>query len=325
MLRVFGLGTWYIFVSGSLIYFNKFLMNTKRFPHAMALTCIHMCMTLFLCLVTYCVRPSMFPGVERTQGKRLRVLNMILPIGVLFAIMLYGSNRAYLYCGIAFLQFMKEANVALVFIFSCAAGLQTMSRQRLFVICWIILGSSICVHGDMSFFLIGFALQAMSQLAECMRAVLAEMLLSGDDVKLDPLTYTMFMSPVCLGVLLLGTIITWTPAVLEDFLVWWPYLLPNASLAFVLNLSIAALIQNASAVGFILCGVLKDICLVVGSVFILGESIVALQWFSFTITISGVFVWSYMRVCPDAPAVQMFERALCVEKAEVAPLLAKKV
>merc|ERR1719330_364800 len=97
----------------------------------------------------------------------LQLYMYLLPIGFLFALSLYGANRAYLYCSVAFLQFMKEANVVMVFSFSAMAGLQMVNRQRLFVIAWVILGSSFAVSGDLHFALIGFTLQGISQLAEC--------------------------------------------------------------------------------------------------------------------------------------------------------------
>merc|ERR1719433_1870323 len=108
-------------------------------------------MSFFLCIIFYLIKPSMYPGIESTRGKRLSVIKWITPIGCCFAVMLYGSNKAYLYCGVAFLQFMKEANVVLVFLFSCVAGLQRMTRCRLFVIAWVILGGSLCVSGELHF------------------------------------------------------------------------------------------------------------------------------------------------------------------------------
>jgi len=52
------------------------------------------------------------------------LLKYILPLGFLFALALYCSNRAYLYSSVAFLQFCKEGNVALIFAMSCLLGLQ---------------------------------------------------------------------------------------------------------------------------------------------------------------------------------------------------------
>jgi len=310
VLKTLALCTGYIALSGGLINFNKYLMNKKRFPHPMALTAMHMAASLVLCSLVLLVRPSAMPSVEACKGRMAKLYQYLAPIGFLFAIMLYGSNRAYLYCSIAFLQFMKEANVVLVFTFSALAGLQFVNRQRVVVIAWVILGSSLCVHGELNFVFIGFMLQGVSQFAECARAVVAELVLTGSEFKLDPLSYTFFMAPVCLLVLGIGNIITWDPSVITDLAVWWPYLLPNACMAFCLNVIIAQVIKETSAVGFIITGVVKDIALVVFSSVVFHDSITNSQWLSFSVTLSGVFFWSFMKVFPDHPGVKLFEKML---------------
>jgi len=312
VLKTLALCTGYIALSGGLINFNKYLMHKGRFPHPMALTAMHMSMSLLLCSLVLLVRPSAMPSVESCKGNMAKLYTYLAPIGFLFAIMLYGSNRAYLYCSIAFLQFMKEANVVLVFTFSALAGLQFINRQRVVVIAWVILGSSLCVHGELNFVFLGFMLQGVSQLAECARAVVAELVLTGSEFKLDPLSYTFFMAPVCLVVLCIGNIITWDHSVITDLAVWWPYLLPNACMAFCLNVMIAQVIKETSAVGFIITGVVKDICLVVFSSLVFHDSITMNQWLSFSITLSGVFFWSIMKVFPDHQAVKHFETMLGV-------------
>mmetsp|Transcript_85412 Transcript_85412/g.241825 ORF Transcript_85412/g.241825 Transcript_85412/m.241825 type:complete len:354 (-) Transcript_85412:90-1151(-) len=308
VLKTLALCTGYIALSGGLINFNKYLMHKGRFPHPMALTAMHMTASLILCSLVLLVRPSAMPSVESCKGKLAKLYKYLAPIGFLFAIMLYGSNRAYLYCSVAFLQFMKEANVVLVFLFSALAGLQLVNRQRIVVIAWVILGSSLCVHGELNFVFIGFALQGVSQLAECARAVVAELVLTGSEFKLDPLSYTFFMAPVCLIVLGIGNVITWDHSVITDLAVWWPYLIPNACIAFCLNVMIAQVIKETSAVGFIITGVVKDICLVVFSSVFFHDSITANQWLSFSVTLSGVFFWSFMKVFPDHAAVKTFEK-----------------
>ncbi|CAK0859520.1 unnamed protein product [Prorocentrum cordatum] len=242
----------------------------------------------------------------------MQLYKYLVPIGILFAVMLYGSNKAYLYCSVAFLQFMKEANVVLVFLFSAMCGLQVVNRQRTFVIGWVILGSSLCVSGELNFVFIGFLIQGFSQFAECMRAVIAELVLTGNDFKLDPLSYTMFMAPVCLLVLIIGNAIIWEHSVIEDLAVWWPYLIPNACIAFCLNITIAQVIKETSAVGFIITGVVKDICLVVFSSVAFHDMITMKQWVSFTVTLSGVFFWSFMTKFPNHQLVGSFERMLGV-------------
>jgi len=304
--------TIYIVLSGGMINFNKFLVHKGRFPHPMALTAIHMFANLVLTGIILCVRPSLMPGVEKCKGRLMDLYKYLIPIGCFFAMMLYGSNKAYLYCSVAFLQFMKEANVVLIFLFSALAGLQVVNRQRLLVICWVILGSSMCVSGELHFVFIGFAIQGVSQLAECMRAVIAEMVLTGRDFRLDPLSYTFFVAPVCLAVLAVGTAVTWDPAIPADVATWWPCLIPNACLAVCLNVAIASVIQETSAVGFVITGMVKDIALVCFSSAFFHETITYYQWLAFMVTLSGVFFWSYMNIAPESQTIALFEKMLMI-------------
>jgi hypothetical protein len=209
-----------------------------------------------------------------------------------------------MYCSVAFLQFMKQANVALVFCLSCAVGSQVLDRMKLVVVLWIISGAAMAVHGEIRFVLVGFLIQLGSQLGECSKNVLQEWILSGSEIRLDPLTYNLFMCPICLVVLFFMNMVTWDPEIPARLAQWWPYLLPNALCAFVLNVTIATLIKHTSAMGFILSGVVKDIVIVAGSTFLFGGVLSAQQVLGFTVASFGIFFWSYMKIAAHSPLVR---------------------
>jgi len=312
--------------SAGLIRFNKWMMKPDHFPHSLALSAIHMLVSTVLCVFFYTLAPSMFPAMEETKGNRLGLMKWFLPIGGCFAVMLFGSNQAYMYSSVTFLQFMKEGNVMVVFLISCLFGLQQMNRMRMLVIVWVIAGSSLAISGDLRFSLPGFVFQGVSQLAECCRMIMGEFVLSGK--KLDPLTYTMFVAPTCLVVLVLANLVHWHPGTLHDLQVWWPLLLCNALLAFLLNVCVAAVIKECSAVGFVLVGVAKDIFIVLFSCFCFGETVTKQQVTAFTITLFGICFWSLMKTMPHHPLVQLCERGLCMEPqvpSEMQGLVEKRV
>jgi len=322
----------YISVSTLLIRFNKLMMQEGRFPFAMALSAIHMLVSSVLCGLLYLIVPSMFPSMETTKGHRCDLMKLFVPIAAFFAVMLYGSNQAYAYCSVALLQFMKEANVMVVFLISCAVGLQSITRVRVMLIFWVIAGASVSVSGDIRFSLIGIAFQAVSQIAECVRMVLGELVLSGH--KLDPLTYTSFVAPLCAVVLLVANFFHWDHQIVPAFVKCWPLLLLNALVAFVLNILVATVIKEISAVGFVLTGLTKDIFIVVLSWLAFNETITMVQWSAFAATLGGVGIWSLMKICPDSLIIQLLERALCMPPREVkeigndeeaTPLVSKKV
>jgi len=314
----------YIGVSSVLIRFNKYMVAAERFPYPMTLSAGHMACSLMLCSLFYLVKPSAFPGMAATEGKRQDLIRWFAPIGLTFAISLFASNKAYMYANVTFLQFMKEGNVVLAFLISCAVGLQVMNRVKLANVVWIVTFSAFCVSGEMNFVWLGFVVQLVSQVAECSRVVMGECVLSGASLKLDPLTYTLFAAPTCLTVLLLGNLFTWDHEIIPRAQQLWHLLLPNALLAFVLNVLVATVIKEASAVGFILTGMVKDIVLVVVSSIAFGETVTVEQAGAFVMILMGIVFWSASKAMPEHPLVRRVEDAMGLPKtSEQLPLKAR--
>ena len=63
---------------------------------------------------------------------------------------------------------------------------------------------------------------------------------------------------MCLIVLMIDAAVTWKAEIRAYFAAWWIYILPNVSLAFMLNVTISLLIKESSASGFFLAGIVKD-------------------------------------------------------------------
>merc|ERR1719265_1549454 len=142
---------------------------------------------------------------------------------------------------------MKQSNVAFMFCLSCIVGSQAPDRLKVMLVLWITAGASMAVTGEMKFVLVGFLIQLVSQWSECGKNILQEWILSGSEIKLDPLTYQLFMAPLCLVLLVVGDFFTWQPEMNPHFLEWYPYLIVNALCAFALNVTIATVIKEISA------------------------------------------------------------------------------
>jgi hypothetical protein len=306
----------YIAISAVLINFNKYMMHKDRFPFAMMLTTCHMTISWLSGLLVYSMVPSLFPSMSLAKENKLTILKFFCPLALLFAIGVVLSNQAYLYCSVAFLQFMKQTNVAMMFALSCFVGSQVCDRMKVFIIMWIMAGAALAVEGEVKFVLLGFLIQGVSQLGECSKNILQEYILSGSEIKLDPLTYQIFMCPVCLVVLFIGNLATWDNAIIERAAIWWPYLIPNALCAFALNVTIAVLIKQTSAMAFILSGVVKDMVIVCASTFMFGDVLARQQIVGFSVATTGIFVWSYCKVQPNAPLVVSFAQALGMDVKE---------
>ncbi|CAE8591649.1 unnamed protein product, partial [Polarella glacialis] len=295
-MQTLAIGCTYIAVSASLISFNKFLMQPGRFPHALFLTTVHMSVTTALSLLLYTAAPTLFPSMPRAKEDYKTVLKYIAPLGMLFALALYCSNSAYLYSSVAFLQFCKEGNVALVFAMSCALGLQVFSWQKVAILSVVVAGCSICATGEIHFVLMGFLLQITSQLAECSKNIIGEVVMSGAGLKLDVLTFVMFQAPCSLVPLLGAALVEYTQDVGQDFRSAWPLLLANACNAFLLNVMIALTLKKLSTVSFVIIGLLKDIVIVSSSSLVFGSAISQVQIIGFSVTIFGIALWSHLKL-----------------------------
>lgn len=294
--EAFLIGAGYITASASLITFNKYLMHENRFPYAKALTATHMLVTFSMSLILYTVAPSLYPTMAKAKANWRTLMKYLIPLGALFALALYCSNRAYLYCSVSFLQFCKEGNVALVFAMSCAVGLQAFSWTKVAILTVVVSGCSLCAHGELNFVMIGFLLQITSQFAECTKNIIGEVVMSGSDLKLDVLTFVLFQAPCSAVPLVIACVFSWQPEILPAFQAHWPMILLNALNAFALNLVIATTLKRLSAVAFVIIGIVKDCVIVASSSFIFGDHISQMQMIGFSVTVAGIALWGNLKI-----------------------------
>lgn len=310
------LGGAYIVLSAGLITFNKSLLARDRFPHALHLTAIHMTVTTLYSCILYGCAPQLYPTMQIALEKRTQVLKYIAPLGVMFSIALFCSNQAYGYSSVAFLQFCKEGNVALVFFLSCIIGLQAFSWEKVAVLIVVITGCSLCAHGEIHFVMWGLILQLISQIAESSKNLTAELVMSNSGMKLDALTFVAWQAPCSLIPLLFAVSMSSSnTTALTDLGLYWPHVLGNASLAFLLNVAIATTLKRLSALAFVIIGIVKDISIVAASATVFHDPISNMQLVGFAVTITGILMWSHLK---------MKEAAKATENGETVRLMPKK-
>jgi len=276
---------------------------------------VQMSVTLVSCLCLYLIAPSLYPSMDRATGNMHLILKYFPMIGVLFIIGVVCSNQAYIYCNVAFLQFMKEWNIAMVFFFSCIMGSQSCNRVKLAVVMWIIVAACTAITGDMKFSHLGFGIQLLSQLGETSKAVFQEFILGGSELKLDPLTYTLFMVPIVIVSLSVFSALIWTPEMTVLATKWWPYLIANGFCAFLLNITIATVIKRAGAMAFILSGLVKDIVIVCAASYLTHYPLDEQQIIGFTCALCGMGYWGLMGKLPEHPLIAWLPRLLRYEEA----------
>merc|ERR1719382_456343 len=92
---------------------------------------------------------------------------------------------------------MKEGNLVLVYMLSLVFALERFSGRSVTVLCMVLAATTLTVHGEMHFSIVGFTMQATSQFCESLKIVLQALLLSQAGRKLDALSYVLLVMPFC--------------------------------------------------------------------------------------------------------------------------------
>jgi len=160
----------------------------------------------------------------------------------------------------------------------------------------VVAGCSLCAHGEVNFVWAGFLLQITSQMAECSKNLIGEMVMSGAGLKLDVLTFVLFQAPCSLLPLLISVALSWDLEIWFAFKAHWPVIFLNALNAFALNLIIATTLKRLSAVAFVIIGIVKDSVIVATSSLVFGDHISAQQQVGFAVIMTGIACWSHLKI-----------------------------
>lgn len=328
----------YMTASAGMITFNKWLMREDRFPYSLCLGFLHMACCSSCCLTLLLVRPTLFPALTAPQSTlkvdRRLVLFGALPIAVFFAASICLSNSAYMFCSVALLQMLKEANVVIIYSLSLLAALERFSWQNLGILGGIVAATTLTVTGELHFVPVGLVIQLAAMLFECTRIVLQALLLSPNGHKLDPLSYCCLVTPVCLCVIGVSLVALshLTPGVrslqippAHVFGEFWAHLLANSLLAFALNVITAMFLKYSSAMTVMLTGILKDVTIVLAGCVFLHESITSQQAAGFVLQLALMGAWSYRKMMASSSPAPLQQRsaslAVATVRCESTPLL----
>lgn len=308
---VYGLSALYIVLSCAIIAFNRHLLQPQRFPYAVALVWTHCAFCSIMSGLLFFFTPELFPSLtdpaRRVTLDRNLFLKSALPVALCFSGQLALSNTALKYSSVSFLQMMKECNIAVVYVLSLAVALEKFGWQTAGLLTVIFFATTATVAGEVHFSLMGFMVQASSQLFDCVKIVMQAVLLTAAGKKLDVLTYVMIVMPLCLLTLssVLSVLVYFSPTPTHYMppasliITWAPSLALNAMLAFSLNVAIALLVKHSDAVIFVLAGILKDVFIVAVASVALEEHVSALQFVAFTVQVITICIYTAAKTYPD--------------------------
>lgn len=279
----------WITLSSSIIIFNKWILDDGKFHYPVTLTCWHL---TFATIMTQIMSrtTTLLDGRKTVKMTGKIYLRAIVPIGAFFSLSLICGNITYLYLGVAFIQMLKATTPVAVLLASWALGTEKASMTTLFKVSFIVIGVVIASFGEIEFVLIGFMFQLGGIVFEAVRLVLVQKLLSSAEYKMDPLVSLYYFAPVCAIMNFCVAAVLEIPRIKmeEVYHVGLPLFFINACVAFALNVSVVFLIGRTSSLVLTLCGVLKDILLVVISVTFRSEPVTALQVFGYGIALAGL-------------------------------------
>ncbi|KAH8811924.1 triose-phosphate transporter [Xylogone sp. PMI_703] len=279
----------WVFFSSIVILFNKYILDTAGFHYPAILTSWHL---IFATVMTQILaRTTTLLDNRKTVRMTGRVyLRAIVPIGILYSASLVCSNQVYLYLSVAFIQMLKASAPVAVLLVSWIFRVSDPNMAVLMNIIVIVFGVALASYGEIDFNWIGFFFQLGGIFSEAIRLIMIQMLLSGEGQKMDPLVSLYYYAPVCAIMnLLVAACTEFSSFQMEDL---WNcgvfILLLNAVVAFLLNAASVSLIGKTSGLVMTLCGVLKNILIVIASVLVWGTVITGLQIIGYTIASAGL-------------------------------------
>lgn len=160
----------------------------------------------------------------------------------------------------------------------------------------IALGVVITSGGEPLFHAIGFALSISSTAGRAGKSVIQSITMTDPNEKLDPLSLLLYMSFICVVLLVPATLLLEPRAILhahqllmqQPSFAWW--LLLNSSLAYVVNLTNFLVTKCTSALTLQVLGNAKGVVAAAVSVFVFGNHVTAQGCIGYLITVLGV-VW----------------------------------
>ncbi|QPC79446.1 hypothetical protein HYE68_010198 [Fusarium pseudograminearum] len=284
--------TW-IFFSNATILFNKWLIDTAGFLLAIILTTWHL---VFATIATQLLArtTSLLDSRHALPLSRRLYVRTILPIGVLYSASLVFSNIVYLYLSVSFIQMLKATGPVFTLIASWAWGVAQPDAKTFGNIMIIVVGVAIASFGEIEFSVWGFIFQMCGTIAEAVRVVMIQVMLSAEGLRMDPLVGLYYYAPVCTLMNLVvvffseGPRFKWEDAATAGY----GMLFANAFLAFILNVISVVLIGKTSGLVMTLSGILKSILLVAASVVIWSTHISLLQTLGYSIALMGLVLYS---------------------------------
>lgn len=315
----------------SMIMFNKKILAPRsqggwNFGHPFFLTMLHQGFATFATILLDRFTPLLASVKERRLSTAAYWKN-VTPLSFFFSLGLVLGNCAYKYLSVSYIQMIKSCLPIPTLFVTYLIGRETPTVMQVLLVCIICVGAVMASLGEMHFSVTGFILQGCALCADVGRMVFLDQLTQ--EVKLDNLSTLYYMAPLSCGFIFIGFMIfeystfhgtyyTYQdplgadPAleIIEYYPWYFPLLLlANGILAFALNLSIVLLVTNAGIMAMTLAGILKDVLVVILSVFLFGafSKVTDFQVVGYGISLTGLTLYKELKK-PDGGVTRWLAR-----------------
>ncbi|CAI5735124.1 unnamed protein product [Hyaloperonospora brassicae] len=307
---VFWLAMWF-FQNISVTFWNKKALSALQLP--VTLTFVHMaCNTLGACLFIY-----VYKGIDRKPLKPGQT-QLMVSFSLIFVSNIITGNWSLGLVSISFNQVMRALVPSVVVVLSMLILGKTYSLERKLSLIPVAFGVYLACTGDNSCTVIGFIITAVAVLFAGLKAVLSNKFLSGD-LKLHPVDLILHQAPLsacwCLATMFLSgevnTIVTnWEAVPSASF--WF---ILTGIISFMLNVTSFMANKVTSPVTLCVCGNMKQVVVIVMSIFINNDVITVQKAIGIVVVSIGGAAYAYISTketmsqatvpAPAKPAVQM--------------------
>ncbi len=279
--------------SVTVILYNKYLY-LGAFPHPITLVLLHMAANT---LLTQALAAGGLLEVPALGWEAY--LRAVPALSLLFAGSLACSNLSAARLAVATVQMIKALAPLLTVATMFALGSERYAHALLAAALLMSLGVGVASYGEAHFDALGFALQVCGLMCESLRMVLLQRTIQARLPRANPLAALALFAPLCAACLLPLSL------ALEPGALLGLAAAPHATLLLLLGNAAAACALNGCAVWLLsrhsgpllltMGGVVKDIELIVFSVFLFASSIYYLQVAGYSVALLGINMYSVLK------------------------------
>ncbi|MEW5307113.1 MAG: hypothetical protein WDW36_009530 [Sanguina aurantia] len=314
----------WVVLSAGVIMINKYILSYAGFPFPVALTLIHM--VFCSAVATLLIKSGVVEAVNMPSDLYFRG---VVPIALLFAMVLWLGNAAYLHLSVSFIQMLKASMPVTVFVAGIILGTERYQFNYAANLVMIAAGIAIASYGEVHFVMLGVLYQASSVIFESFRLGLVQLILQSKGIKLNPVTTLFYIAPACAAFLTIPFAFLELPKMRDPATEWSlnPLLLAGSAVsALSLNLAVFLLIGRTSALTMNVAGVMKDWILIGLSVIMYKSHVSTMQLVGYGIAFVGVLFYNNSKnlaqPAPRSPSSQ--DQALAQQSRDEGTSLLRK-